>query len=226
MAAPDQTVKFDNHGGIVLSDANDICRQIALTLGDQGWCVTENFLSPLLIAQLRHETKQLWRKGRFRHAGVGRGDSFEINPRLRTDHVLWLDSANVSGAQQKYFDTVEQLRLAINRELFLGLLQFEAHIALYPKGSFYKKHLDQFRGIGDRTVSVILYLNKDWRQEHGGQLRLYTDHRNPEFYIDILPQGGTLVSFLSARYLHEVLPANRPRKSITGWFSRRDAGRL
>jgi len=101
-------------------------------------------------------------------------------------------------------------------------MEFEAHFAVYPKGSFYRKHLDQFRGIGNRTLTAILYLNKDWRDEYGGQLRIYTDPDNPAFYVDVSPQGGTLVTFLSARYLHEVLPSTRPRKSITGWFKKRD----
>jgi len=214
----DHTVDCAN----IVGDAKDIYRQIALTIGEQGWCVTPEFLSPLLVSQLRQETKLQWANGEFRHAGVGRGDSFEVNPKIRTDHVLWLENDKVTGAQKLYFDALEQLRLAINENLYLGLMEFEAHFAVYPPQSFYKKHLDQFRGIGARTVSAILYLNSDWQQEHGGQLRLYTNPNDPECYVDIFPEGGTLVSFLSARFLHEVLPANRARKSITGWFKRRE----
>jgi len=202
--------------------AEDIHQQIALSIGEAGWCVTPDFVSPLLVAKLRAESTQLWQQGRFRHAGVGRGESFEINKKIRTDHVLWLDNASLSGAQTMYFDAIEKLRLAVNRNLYLGLMQFEAHFAVYPKGSFYKKHLDQFRGIGSRTLTAILYLNNDWREEHGGQLRIYTDPGNPDFYVDVLPQGGTLVVFLSARFLHEVLPSSRQRKSITGWFKKGD----
>ncbi|MFP5505881.1 MAG: 2OG-Fe(II) oxygenase, partial [Gammaproteobacteria bacterium] len=36
--------------------------------------------------------------------------------------------------------------------------------------------------------------------------------------IDVLPQGGTFVCFLSDRFHHEVLPATRERMSVTGWF--------
>ena len=206
----------DNNNG------NATYRQIALNLGEQGWCVTPDFVSPLLVSQLLQETDLLWRRGKFRHAGVGRGDEFEINTKIRTDHVLWLDNHNESGAQKLYFNALEQLRLAINQNLFLGLVDFEAHFAVYPKNSFYKKHLDQFRGIGTRTVSAILYLNDNWNENHGGQLKLYTDQHNPDRFVDILPHAGTLVTFLSARFLHEVLPATRPRKSITGWFKRRE----
>ena len=37
-------------------------------------------------------------------------------------------------------------------------------------------------------------------------------------YRDVLPEGGTLVCFLSQRFWHEVLPARRERLSLTGWF--------
>ena len=214
---------LQNQESIVADE--DIYQQIALKIGETGWCVTADFLSPLLVSQLRQEIRQLWQKGQFRHAGVGRGDGFEINKKIRTDHVLWLDNMGLSGAQKMYFDALEQLRLAVNRNLYLGLVEFEAHFAVYPKNSFYKKHLDQFKGGGTRTLSAILYLNKDWSDEHGGQLRMYTDSSNPDFYIDILPQEGTLVTFLSARYLHEVLPSSRKRKSITGWFKKYDGNK-
>ena len=45
--------------------------------------------------------------------------------------------------------------------------------------------------------------------------------QNPDRFEEILPQSGRLVLFLSARFLHEVMPARRERLSITGWFKRR-----
>jgi SM-20-related protein len=104
----------------------------------------------------------------------------------------------------------------------LGLFELEAHLAVYPPGSFYRRHLDQFPGVGERTVTTILYLNQDWIQPGGGQLRLYTGPVDQRRYEEVLPLGGRLVTFLSARFLHEVLPARRDRLSITGWFKKRD----
>jgi SM-20-related protein len=49
-------------------------------------------------------------------------------------------------------------------------------------------------------------------------LRLFVDERGT---IDVVPAGGTLVTFLAERFDHEVLPANRPRVSLAGWFRRR-----
>jgi len=199
----------------------DPTEQIANTLADQGWCVTDNFLASLHISQLRHEAQQQWQAGHFRRAGVGRGEDLEVRDEVRTDRVAWLDPNDLSVVQRLYWSRLEQLRLALNRSLFLGLYELEAHLAVYPPGTYYRKHLDQFRGISERRLSCILYLNDAWQAQDGGALRLYTDPDRPERSELILPQGGRLVSFFSARFLHEVEPAQRERFSLTGWFKRR-----
>lgn len=195
---------------------SDITRQ----LGDCGWCVTPGFLPELVTWQLRHECLDAWRSGRFRPAGVGRGSALEVRPEIRSDSVLWFgdDPGGVLGV---YLERLEALRAELNRTLYLGLFAFEGHFAAYPPGSYYRKHLDQFIGIGERTVTAILYLNEDWEAADGGQLRLYVDPQDDEAYVDVEPLAGRLVTFLSARFLHEVLPARRERLSVTGWFSRR-----
>jgi SM-20-related protein len=116
---------------------------------------------------------------------------------------------------------MECLRRAVNGALTLGLFDFEGHLAVYPPGSYYRKHLDQFQGVGLRTLTCVCYLNPGWDSADGGQLRLYTDPAHPERYQEILPESGRLVLFLSADFLHEVLPARQPRLSLTGWFRRR-----
>jgi SM-20-related protein len=197
------------------------CAAIAQTLGEVGWSVTEAFLSPLLVSELAAEARALWQSDGFRLAGTGRGDDFRIDPAVRTDRVRWLDLGELTGAQHVYLTRLEELRLAINRQLLLGLFELEAHLAVYPPGSFYRKHLDQFRGIGQRVVTTILYLNDDWTEADGGQLRIYNDPEDQSRCEEVLPVGGRLVTFLSAHFLHEVLPARRDRLSITGWFKKR-----
>lgn len=199
-----------------------ICEHVAEQVVQQGWCAYPNFLDPITVQQLRDQAMQDWQAGGFRHAGVGRGEDFEIKREVRSDSVQWLDPDNCTTPFQKYFTALESLRLALNQHMYLGLFDYEAHMAIYPPGSFYQKHLDQFRGTSLRTVTTTFYLNQDWCAENGGQLRLYHDTDDPTNFTDILPQAGTLVAFLSAEYFHEVLPASRERLSITGWFRRRD----
>lgn len=200
----------------------DRYEEIALTVGERGWCVTPDFVPPLVVTELSALLRGARDAGALRHAGVGRGGGFEVKPEVRSDRVLWIDpAAPGSGALRQYLDAVEALRLAMNRVLYLGVVEFEGHFAVYPPGARYRRHLDQFRDMGARTLTCILYLNAHWRPEDGGRLRLYTEGDREDVYEDLLPHGGRLVSFLSARFFHEVLPARRERLSITGWLKRR-----
>jgi SM-20-related protein len=153
-------------------------------------------------------------------AGIGKGAERMVNTEIRGDSILWLEEPQLTEAQRDYLSRLEELRLAANAGLQLGLFDFEGHLAIYPPGSFYRKHLDRFQNDSLRTLTAILYLNEDWREEDGGLLRVYTDE---ETYFDVLPQGGTLMTFLADRFWHKVLPASRERISITGWFKTRGA---
>jgi SM-20-related protein len=197
------------------------CQSVCTQLMVQGWCVQPEFLDDKTVSTIRQAALQAWQAGRFRAAGIGRGKGFEIKPVVRNDQVLWLDPAECDPVLQDYLAVLERLRLQINQHLYLGLFDYEAHLARYSPGSFYRKHLDQFQGIGSRVLTTTFYLNPDWRAADGGQLRLYTESGHPERYVEILPSAGTLVCFLSSEFLHEVLPVNRERLSITGWFRRR-----
>jgi len=186
---------------------------------ETGWHVHENFLSAAEVAALAAETRALWaEEDAFRQAGVGVGPTLKVRPEIRSDYVLWLDPAAPTPAQLPYVALLEQLRFAINQALFLGLFEFEGFLAVYPPGSFYQKHLDNFLGARHRLVTCVLYLNPAWQPGDGGELRLYPDENLPAQFVDIAPRGGTLACFLSERFPHEVLPARQERFSLTGWF--------
>lgn len=203
---------------------SDPCDHIAQVLTDVGWCVTDGFLPESLVAALRRESLDLRRTGSFHQAGIGRGREHQVCPEIRGDEILWLDPGSRADAQRALLDRIEALRLALNRALLLGLFEFEGHLAIYPAGSVYRRHLDRFRGVESRTVTCVCYLNEAWSDLDGGQLRLYADPLEPEAGTDILPLGGRLVTFLSGDYPHEVLPARRERVSVTGWLKRRSDG--
>lgn len=135
--------------------------------------------------------------------------------------MLWWESTQASPAQRACLERFEALRLTLNRALQLGLFDFECHFALYPPGSHYHRHLDRFKRDARRTLSCVLYLNAHWREADGGKLRLYLDEGHS---VDVMPEAGTLATFLSERFEHEVLPATRERLSVAGWFRRRVSG--
>ncbi len=188
------------------------------TLATQGWVVMHDLLPTDVVARLREECLAAHAEGGFHLAGTGRGGDFGVREGVRSDEVMWLDPQNATPAQQAYLAAMEALRSEINQALYLGLFDYECHFARYAAGAFYRKHLDAFRGDKGRVVSCVYYLNPDWQASDGGQLRLYLDEAGDGPFVDVTPSAGTLVVFLSERHWHEVLPANRERVSLTGWF--------
>ena len=199
---------------------------------DRGYCVMDNFLSPSVIDTLASEILVLENGALLHAANTGRAQT-TVNTKFRGDSIYWLNEAEASPAQQTYFDEMERLRYGLNRHLYLGLDLLESHLALYPIGAGYQKHLDRFKAndnsqLPQRQISCILYLNKDWLEEDGGYLRLYLNADDATDGIvatasslDIAPIAGRLVMFLSDTFYHEVLPAKRVRMSLTGWFLNR-----
>lgn len=187
---------------------------------ERGWCALPTFFPLDLVQELREQAQAQWQAGGFHSAGIGRGQELNVNESIRNDHVQWLESTT-TGALGTYQASIETLRQNLNRDLYLGLFEFEAHFAVYPPGAFYRRHLDNFRGTSARQVTAILYLNEGWHEGDCGQLRLYSDPNNPNDYQDIFPHAGQLVLFMSGRFWHEVLPARRERFSLTGWLRTR-----
>ncbi len=193
-------------------------RRIATDIFERGYSFCPGFVDPDLVDELVADTQDLWEEGSFEFAGIGQGAQKQRCPSVRSDRIYWLEEHKLTRAQSQYVDALEGVRLAINRATMLGLFEWEGHLAVYPSGTFYRRHLDVFRHARERKISTILYLNRGWTPADGGQLRLYLDGDSLEHYVDIAPEAGTLVTFLSEEFYHEVLPAHSERMSITGWF--------
>lgn len=192
--------------------------RLSTAVAADGWAVSDSLFSAPLVEALQRDCWMHWQQGAFRQAAVGRGGDRRVHNALRNDHTLWLPSCTASSAQRTYLDFMEVLRLHLNRELYLGLFEYEAHFAVYPPGHFYRKHLDVFRSDSGRMISCVLYLNSQWLADDGGALRLYLKDPPDPAYEDIIPVAGRFVMFLSERFYHEVRPAHRERLSLTGWF--------
>lgn len=188
--------------------------QIIDEIAEKGWSVSDEIFSESLVRELQTELKQIQESGQLKKAGIGNRSNKMINSEIRGDDILWFDELNLLPGQKKYWELLTELRLTINREFFLGLTEIECHFASYPIGSFYKRHLDQFKNSGSRLITCILYLNNDWKAEDSGFLRLYLDNEER----DIFPEAGRFVCFKSEEIEHEVFPTNRVRLSITGWM--------
>lgn len=188
-------------------------------IAEKGWAVEPEFLSGDDARALVSECREAWEVGAFRRAGVGRGAGLAIREDVRRDHVMWIEPGLATAAQAAWLNRLEELRLALNQGLFLGLFDYEGHFAVYPPGAFYRAHLDRHRQTEDRIVTVILYLNEDWQPGDGGELRLWTTPGEKDGPFELIePRFGTVVAFLAGEHWHEVLPARRERLSVTGWF--------
>jgi len=188
-------------------------QHILTELTGQGWSVQDNFLSPELLQQLARECRHQYARGLLREAGVGKAEQFSIKKSVRGDQIRWLE-AGMSDPTDSYLDEMTKLRQHLNKQLFLGLKSSENHFDVYSSGTFYQKHVDRFRNDDSRVISSILYLNQNWKPEHGGELRLHLDTQ----HHDIAPLANRLVLFISADIWHEVLPTQVDRLSLTGWF--------
>ena len=192
---------------------DDSYEYIATALTDKGYCILPQILPETLTSALTARVTNLATE-QFSTAGIGRNNTLHFNESIRNDETYWLTDDN--NIDKQYLDWMKQLRIEINQRLYMGLFKFEAHYAHYRQGAFYKRHLDAFKGKSNRVLSILLYLNKDWQTADAGELLLYDD--NNTLIETVLPTYGKVIIFLSDRFPHEVLKANRNRYSIAGWF--------
>jgi len=196
-------------------DMDNWIDEAADALAERGWFCRADAISSALIDALSADLDQLIEDDRLKRAGIGRERGFQVDRDIRRDWIFWLNRQR--PVQAEFLELAEQIRLALNRRLFLALFEFEAHLALYPPGAFYRRHFDSFRGAANRMVSLVVYLNRDWGEDDGGELLLYEPDGDVEMAC-IAPRAGTLMLFMSEEIEHEVLPTRRDRASIAGWF--------
>ena len=189
-----------------------------MPLSKNGYAICDAFLSAKNISALANMATKRYLSGAMTFAKTGQQAK---NTSIRGDSIFWLDENSHEPSVQAYFTNMHLLKNALNLHLFMNVQELETHLAVYPIGSTYKKHLDQFNqgeGVQTRQLSSVLYLNNHWLAADGGALRL---HLNESEHLDIAPNAGKLVLFLSSQFWHEVLPAKRDRISLTGWFRTR-----
>lgn len=187
------------------------------SLVEQGWYIWENALPDNLCERLLNEVQTFDQQGELKPAGIGRGHEHQQNEKIRRDSIHWIEGQ--TPTQTEFLDLMAQLQTELNRQLFLGLFEYEAHYALYSPGDFYKKHRDSFRGAANRMVTTVIYLNPDWQADWGGELVMFNDE-DTDIIGTVTPKMGTMVIFMSEQHPHEVKPTRHPRASIAGWFRR------
>lgn len=181
---------------------------------DNSVGLAENFLSESLMAHLRNNLLVLDAENKLREAGIGKDAKFVRNTEIRNDKIYWLDRKHNNEHENAFLDLIDEFVHFLNSTCYTSIIGYEFHYALYDEGSFYKRHLDQFKTNQGRAFSVITYLNNDWQQGNGGELCVY----HPTHTQTIPPIAGQCVFFKSSELEHEVLLSHTKRLSVTGWL--------
>lgn len=176
--------------------------------------IAEGFLSNSLATHLKENLNKLHLSNLLVSAGIGNEKLADHDKLIRNDKTFWLDRKHNNKYENDFFDLMDDFVSYLNQTCYTGITGYEFHYTLYEKGSFYLKHLDQFRNNDSRKYSMIMYLNAEWKQGDGGELCIHHDN-HLQF---ISPNNGKSVFFKSNELLHEVLVNNQPRMSITGWL--------
>ncbi|MDW5289560.1 2OG-Fe(II) oxygenase [Formosa sp. PL04] len=188
----------------------------------QQYSIIDNFFDVNEVSQLRDSIHFKYDEDAFKKAAIGNRVNETIEKAIRGDVILWIDEDTAQPAETLFFNKINDLVSYLNRTCFLGILHKEFHYAIYPKGTFYKRHLDTFQNDDRRKLSFVCYLNdEDWKPENGGELVIYTDKNGVEVQKIIYPFPGRVVIFESQILEHEVKPVHTKRLSITGWLKTR-----
>jgi len=180
-------------------------------LVEDGYIIIQNALQKELSSKLLNAAKN---ETDFKRAGISGAGDLHLDNNRRRDKIHWIDESESS--QKEFLEFADGLKEYLNRSLYLGLTYYESHFAIYNKGDFYETHLDAFKNSKNRVVTTVYYLNDEWGDSDGGELIVY-DENNKEI-AKVIPNANTLVVFMSEKFPHEVLSANKKRYSIAGWF--------
>ncbi|KAG2445831.1 hypothetical protein HXX76_000435 [Chlamydomonas incerta] len=210
--APDVTTAFERV----------ITPEVAEHLGEKGYAVVDGVFGADVARRLRAEVVGLYRAGHM-HKNCTHLVKDNATSLVEKSHIheaeLTLDSG-VQAAAPLCSALNADRTLATMLSLFLPQLTLDSQaIKLQYNeggGGCFPIHYDSDEQLDGRRVTAIFYLNPDWKEADGGQLRLYPFPAAP---LDIAPREDRLVLFASTRMAHRVLPATAPRCCFTIWLS-------
>ncbi|KAG2186959.1 hypothetical protein INT44_003187 [Umbelopsis vinacea] len=155
------------------------------------------------------------------------GDDMFRDETARDDQTVWLDAAIDYGHESKQH--LNQVLGMISQGLLQDLSKIihlngkvEYQLDYYhPQNARYERHRDAFpvsdrEDFTQRRVTAIVYLNPDWVQGDGGELRIFG--KNDEADQDIAPIASRMVVYLSGVADHAVIATSQDRYALTAWI--------
>ncbi len=182
-------------------------------LSEDDHVVIDNFIEEGVYQTARSFLMEKLEGETFAKAKIGPGSEEQVISEIRGDYIYWLDRTR-DTTLLPFFGLIDETIQVLNRYCYLSLSGFEFHLAHYPAGSFYKRHLDQFKSRSNRMISMIIYLNEGWKHGNGGELKIFQDKGD----LIVEPLARRCVLFKSDTVPHEVLKTQVSRYSLTGWL--------
>lgn len=199
-------------------ERNETFETIIEGIVNKQYVVVDDFFSAEEVTLLKNGLLDVLHQQAFKKSAIGNRTDEKVIEAIRGDYIFWLDEQTDTPASALFFKKVNDLVAYLNATCFLGIAEKEFHYALYPEGTFYKRHLDVFQNDQRRRLSLVCYLNdENWLPEYGGELVIYKDLGD----VTIFPERGRVVIFDSQTLEHEVKPVQQKRYSITGWLKTR-----
>src|SRR5690625_557597 len=180
------------------------------------YSIADHFIDEALYIRIMKFFQDREEGDQLKKAGIGKSGEFKLDSSVRGDLIYWLDH-DKDQQLLPFFELMDELIDAFRKYCFLSLSGSEFHIAKYPAGSYYKRHLDQFNNRSIRMITVLLYLNENWKKGDGGELRIFGKGED----ILVEPIARRLLLFKSDKIEHEVLTTEVPRYCLTGWLLRK-----
>lgn len=182
----------------------------------------ENFFNPTVLDQILEEFPDLEKKGDIK---------------FNTPNEVKL----ASKGERRFGPVTRQFVHFLNSEPFLMFLQeltgIEEKLLPDPyfegggyhqskRGGFLKVHADfnKHKETGlDRRLNILVYLNKDWKEEYGGHFELWNRDMT-QCVKKVLPAFNTLAMFTTTSFSYHGLPSpitcppDRSRKSLALYY--------
>ena len=184
-------------------------------LAEQDFVTVDDFISDELFRSILEFFHSAEGSDKLKRAGIGTGGELQVKDSVRGDFIYWLDREKDTELIP-FFELMDELIQKLKQYCYLSLTDSEFHIAKYPSGSHYNRHLDQFQERSNRQITVLIYLNENWEKGDGGELKIYRNNGD----ILVEPIAKRLLLFKSDSVEHEVLTTNVTRYSLTGWLLR------
>ncbi len=188
--------------------------QILMDIESKGYSYQPNLLNYTELQAINYFFEI--NKRDFKPALVGPTQNRRRLETVRGDFSFWIDPISPPEVFHKQLSFLNTLKQGINEKFYLGLKEFECHLAYYPPGAFYTKHSDRFESSSTRSLSFVFYLNERWEKEDGGELLLF--NKTNELLESFTPTPGGFTCFLSEEFPHEVKSGKIERRSFTGWM--------